>query len=115
MHTTRSYVYIWTSYLYLTFTDIHIQMGIQGVPEFHRQNFRILPERIETNTFVRKYILSRFEISAKTGLYRIEVSTNCKSPFCFAKIDNYVSVSIRIRLFHQYREKEREIFVSKNI
>lgn len=60
LHTTRSYVYIWTSYLYLTFTDIHIQIGIRGVPEFRRQNFRNLLELRwkRMDTFIRKYLVS---------------------------------------------------------
>lgn len=107
LHTTRSYVYIWTSYLYLTFTDIHIQIGIRGVPEFRRQNFRNLLE-LRWNEWILLSVNISFHLNFGEN-YRIgALREDCRSLHCFVRlIITDVSVSIRLRLLYQYREKEK--------
>lgn len=107
LHTTRSYVYIWTSYLYLTFTDIHIQIGIRGVPEFRRQNFRNLLE-LRWNEWILLSVNTSFHLNFGEN-YRIgALREDCRSLHCFVRlIITDVSVSIRLRLLYQYREKEK--------
>lgn len=83
----------------------HTNGYTRRVPEFCRQNFRNLPERAETNEY---FCLVSPKFPRRRDYIESGHYENCRSP-CFVRsiiiID--VFVSIRIRLSHQYREREK--------